>query len=68
MARFRLVVFALLLLKFSVGGFILLCLRAAVFVGLFPATPPIVTLMVIVQMLYVHDVLGDDIHVMGPRE
>lgn len=37
-------------------------------IGFFPATPPIVTLTVIVQMLYVHDVLGDDIHVMGLRE
>lgn len=35
-------------------------------IGLFLTTPPIVTLMVIAQMLYVHDALGDDIHVMGP--
>lgn len=36
--------------------------------GLFLATPLVVTIMVVVQMLYVHDMLGDDIHVMGPEE
>lgn len=36
--------------------------------GLFLATPLVVSLMVIVQMLYIRDTLGDEIHVMGPSE
>ncbi|WP_266214622.1 AI-2E family transporter [Paraliomyxa miuraensis] len=46
---------------------ILLGLSAGV-IGLFMSTPLLVTLVVIVQVVYVHHVLGDDVTIIGTRE